>query len=96
MLSAAAKALVSIKPARLPLLAFKQAEDEAGFVFRVCDFSGRDGALKLTLPKPAVEAFQCDLVETDAQKEQGHGKTLKVPVKAFSPATLKVQFAPAR
>ena len=95
VLPAAAKSLVQIQTASLPLLAFKQAEDDTGFVFRVCDFSGLDGKLKLTLPKPAVEAFQCDLVEANARNEQDHGQTLTVPVKAFSPATLKVRFEPA-
>ena len=95
VLSAAAKALVSIQPERLPLLAFKQAEDESGFVFRVCDFSGADGALKLTLPKSVVEAFQCDLVEANARKQPGTGKTVTVPVKAFSPVTVKARFIPA-
>ena len=92
VLSAAANSLVSIQPARLPLMAFKQAEDESGFVFRVCDFSGADGALKLTLPKPAVEAFQCDLVEANARKQPGTGKTVTVPMKAFSPVTVKARF----
>ena len=94
VLSAAAKALVSIQPGRLPLMAFKQAEDNNGFVFRVCDFSGVDGTLKLTLPKTAVEALSCDLVEANARKQQGRGKTVTVPVKAFSPVTLRARFAP--
>jgi hypothetical protein len=95
VLSAPAKALVSIHPAWLPLMAFKQAEDGRGFVMRVCDFSGGEGAMTLTLPKPAVEAFQCDLVEANGLREQSRGKKLTVPVKPFSPATLKVRFEQA-
>jgi alpha-mannosidase len=94
LLSADAETLVSIQPSSLPLMAFKQAEDDTGFIFRVCDFSGVDGALKLTLPKTAVEALSCDLVEANARKQQGRGKTVTVPVKAFSPVTINARFAP--
>ena len=94
-LSAAAKALVSLEPASLPLMAFKQAEAEDGFIFRACDFSGAAGTLKLTLPRPAMETLSCDLVEANARTQtQGRGATITLPVKAFSPVTLKVRFAP--
>jgi hypothetical protein len=73
-------------------MAFKQAEDERGFVFRVCDFSGVGGNLKLTLPKPARETFTCDLVETHPVKQDSHGKSVTVPLKPFAPSSLKVQF----
>jgi len=92
LLSVAAKGLVSLQPAGLPLLAFKQAEDQSGFIFRVCDFSGSDGTFKLALPKPAIEAFSCDLVEANARRQPGHGKTVSAPLKPFGPATLKVTF----
>ena len=92
VLSAPAGSLVGVEPAGLPLMAFKQAEDEQGFVFRVCDFSGATGNFKLTLPKPARETFTCDLVETHAVKQDSHGKTVTVPLKPFAPSTVKVQF----
>jgi len=92
VLSAPAGSLVGVEPAGLPLMAFKQAEDEQGFVFRVCDFSGVGGKLKLTLPRPARETFTCDLVEAHAVKQDSHGKTITAPLKPFAPATLKVQF----
>ena len=66
VLSAPATSLIAVEPTALPLMAFKQAEDGNGFVFRVCDFSGAGGNLKLTLPKPARETFTCDLVEANA------------------------------
>ena len=53
VLSAATASLVGVEPAGLPLMAFRQAEDGNGYVFRVCDFAGTNGNLKLTLPKPA-------------------------------------------
>ena len=92
VLSAPANSLVGVEPAGLPLMALKQAEDGNGFVFRVCDFSGAGGNLKLTLPKPARETFTCDLVEAHAVKQASHGKTITVPVKPFAPVTVKVQF----
>jgi alpha-mannosidase len=73
-------------------MAFKQAEDEKGFVFRVCDLAGAGGSLKLTLPKAARETFTCDLVEMHAVKQDSHGKTVTAPLKPFAPATVKVQF----
>jgi alpha-mannosidase len=75
-------------------MAFKKAEDENGFIFRLCDFSGQGGTATLVLPKPVTELFRCDLVEANAQKLNADGKTISVPVKAFSPATLKLRFAP--
>jgi hypothetical protein len=92
VLSAPAGSLVGVEPAGLPLMAFKQAEDERGFVFRVCDFSGVGGNLKLTLPRPARETFTCDLVETHPVKQDSHGKTITGPLKPFAPSSLKVQF----
>ncbi|MGD0259334.1 MAG: polysaccharide lyase family protein [Verrucomicrobiota bacterium] len=91
-LSAPAGSLLGVEPAGLPLLAIKQAEDEKGFVFRVCDFAGAGGKLKLTLPRPARETFTCDLVETHAVKQDSHGKTVTVPLRPFAPATVKVEF----
>jgi hypothetical protein len=73
-------------------MAFKQAEDDKGFVFRVCDFSGVGGNFKLTLPKPARETFICDLVEAHPVKQDSHGKTITAPLKPFAPVTVKVQF----
>jgi hypothetical protein len=92
LLSAPAGSLIGVEPAGLPLMAFKQAEDEKGFVFRVCDFSGAGGNLKLTLPKPVRETFTCDLVETHAVKQESKGKTVTAPLKPLAPSTVKVQF----
>jgi alpha-mannosidase len=92
VLSAPAASLVGLEPIGLPLLAFKQAEDGNGFVFRVCDFAGAGGNLKLTLPKPARETFTCDLVEAHAVKQASHGKTVTAPVKPSAPVTVKLQF----
>ena len=88
-----ARSLVGVEPARLPLLAFKQAEDRSGFVFRFCDFAGQGGQAKLSLPKPVAEALQCNLVETRAQTNEIHVEPVTALVKKFSPVTLKVRFA---
>jgi alpha-mannosidase len=92
VLSAPAGSLVSVEPSGVPLMAFKQAEDDKGYIFRVCDFAGIGGNLKLTLPQPARDTFTCDLVETHAVKLDSHGKTITAPLKPFAPATVKVLF----
>ncbi len=92
--SAAAKSFIVVQPASLPLMALKQAEGTNGFVFRFCDFTGTAGKLRLTLPRPAAEVFTCNLVEANAEKTQARGETVTAPVRPFSPATLKVRFAP--
>jgi hypothetical protein len=89
-----ARSLLTVEPASLPLMAFKQAEDQQGFVFRLCDFAGQGGTAKLTLPKPAAEVVSCNLVEAGAQKDQARTKSVAVPVKPSGPVTLKVRFAP--
>jgi hypothetical protein len=92
VLPAPAESLVAAEPAGLPLMAFKQAEDGNGFVFRVCDLAGVGGSLKLTLPRAARETFTCDLVEGHAVKQSSRGKTITAPLKPFAPATVKVEF----
>jgi alpha-mannosidase len=94
LLPAPAASLITVEPATLPLMAFKQAEDQQGFVCRLCNFSGRDCTAKLTLPKPAAEVVSCNLVEEDPHKNQSRGQTVKAVVKPFGPASLKVVFAP--
>ena len=92
VLSAPAGALLNLEPVGVPLLAFKQAEDEAGFILRACDFSGVGGNLRLTLPKPAGETFACDLVEANAARQEARGKTVTTPLRRFAPTTIKVRF----
>jgi hypothetical protein len=92
VLSGAANSLVAVEPASLPLMALKQAEDGSAFIFRVCDFSGAGGDLKLTLPRSAREAWTCDLVEAHAAGQSTHGKRINAPVKRFAPATVKARF----
>jgi alpha-mannosidase len=86
--------LLRLQPPSLPLLAFKQAEDNSGFVLRTCDFSGEARKLKLSLPRAATEVLECDLVEANPQKQPGARKTITASVKPFAPLTLKLRFAP--
>ena len=92
VLAAAADGLVRVQPEGLPLMAFKQAEDQAGFVLRTYDLSGRGGSMKVGLPRPAIEFMSCDLVESNARPLPGHGKSIQVPLKPYGPVTLKVLF----
>jgi hypothetical protein len=92
VLSASSASLLGLQPAGLPLLAFKQAEDEKGFIIRVCDFAGTGGQLRFTLPKAATETLNCDLVEANTIRQQSRGKTIVAPLKAFAPTTIKVLF----
>ncbi len=94
VLSASAQSLLTVQPASLPLLAFKQAEDQQGFVVRLCDFAGQGGTARLKLPRTAAEVLTCNLVEANTEKTRTRGENISAPVKAFSPVTLKVRFAP--
>jgi alpha-mannosidase len=76
----------------LLLMAFKQAEDQSGFIFRTYDFSGVGGCFKLGLPKPAIEVISCDLVESNGRPQSGRGMNVAAPLKPFGPVTLKVLF----
>jgi hypothetical protein len=92
LFSTAARSLLGIEPTGLPLTTIKEAEDNDGFVFRCCDFSGDAGIAKLKPPVPAHEIFSCNLVETDARKLKEHGKTITIPIKPFEPVTIKAHF----
>ncbi len=93
LIPSAAKSLVAVKPAGLPLLTIKKAEDGDGFIFRCVDFSGADGAAELTLPEPAQRVFECNLVETGLHDLAEHGKHISFPLKPFAPVTLDMRFA---
>lgn len=92
ILSFAAKSLVAIEPAGLPLLTIKQAEDENGFVFRCCDYAGLGGTAKLRLPTAVDKMFACNLVETDARDLNEHGKTVRASIKPYGLLTLEGLF----
>jgi alpha-mannosidase len=94
VISAAAKSLVSVEPAGLPLTTIKEAEDKNGFVFRCCDYAGLGGTAKLLLTVPARQVFGCNLVETGAHDLNERGQSVTLPIEPFAPETIKVQFAP--
>jgi alpha-mannosidase len=93
-LSAPTGSLVSVSPSGLPLTACKLAEDQSGYIFRFCDFSGSGGTATLTLPKAVTDLSSCNLVEGEATELPGRGQTVTVPLQPFSPATIKASFAP--
>lgn len=88
--NAAARSLVGLEPAGLPLTTIKQAEDGNGFIFRYCDYAGEGGTAKLTLPAPARQVLDCNLVEMRGRDLNEQGSTITAPVKPFGPVTLKV------
>lgn len=90
--SSPARSLVGIEPQGLPLTTIKQAEDRAGFIFRLCDYAGQGGAATLTLPAAVRELFTCNLVETMDGRLKERGKTITVPVRPCAPVTLKARF----
>ncbi len=81
-----------VEPAGLPLTTIKGAEDGNGFIFRWCDFAGDGGTLKLTLPRAASAATQCNLVETDEGKVRKYGRRVSVPLTPYAPASVRVTF----
>ena len=85
LLPAAAKELLTVEPAGLPLLAFKPAEDGAGYILRLWDLAGNGGQAILTLPKPADRVFSCDVVEVNASEQKSRGTVITAPVRALVP-----------
>ena len=94
LFSSAAKSLIKVEPAGLPLTAVKEAEDKNGFVFRLCDFAGLGGTARLILPKPVDALSSCDLVEANAHQLKERGKSITAPIHPFGPLTLEAHFAP--
>ena len=93
LFTSAAKSLIQVAPIGFPLTAFKETEEKNGFILRLCDLSGQGGTATLTLPKPVRELFLCDLVESNVRQMKARGDTIAVPVKTFSPVTIKARFA---
>ena len=92
-LTLAADSFLRVEPATIPLLAFKQAEDENGFICRLTDFGGTTPNVKLTFPAEIKNASACNLVEIGDKEEAANGRTINATLKPFAPTTLKLQFA---
>ncbi|HUA65658.1 MAG TPA: polysaccharide lyase family protein [Alphaproteobacteria bacterium] len=90
--SSPAASFAQVEPAGLPLTTIKGAEDGNGFIFRYCDYAGEGGTLRLTLPRAASEATQCNLVETDEGKARKYGRRVSVPLTPYAPASVRVTF----
>jgi alpha-mannosidase len=90
--SSPAASFAQVEPAGLPLTTIKGAEDGNGFIFRCCDYAGQGGTLKLTLPRSALQATTCNLVETDEGKARKSGRWVSLPLTPYAPASVRVTF----
>jgi alpha-mannosidase len=58
----------------------KKAEDENGFVVRLYEGEGRDTVANLSSFKPINEIFKTNIIENDAKKIVGKGKTVQLEI----------------
>jgi len=74
------------------LLTLKQAEDGEGLIVRLIEIEGKNTDVKVTLPFfTIVRAYRTNLVEENERILSAKKHEIKVPVKAFDIATIRVQ-----
>lgn len=80
-----------IEPENAILLALKRAEDGRGFIVRVMETEGRDTEVTISLPFVAIDtAWETNLVEEDLRLIPMDAHSVRVPVKAWGTATVRL------
>lgn len=90
-------AFFEIDPAQVQVSAFKAAEDGDGYILRLREIAGRDGATRLVSPLFTLQSVH----ETDAVEENRRelavesGRAVALPIGAHRYATFRLRLAPA-
>jgi alpha-mannosidase len=90
----ARKSLLTCAGEYVTLEALKQAETSGHVILRLVERYGRRGTVKLTLPWPLAEAFECNLLEEEDARVPFDGAELVLEIKPYEIRTLKLK--PAR
>jgi alpha-mannosidase len=93
-LPAAAGSFLNLEASSAQVTVFKQAEDGRGYVLRLRETTGRDGAARLRSPLFRIaSAFLTDGVEEDKTPLILHADVLEIPLKANRFSTVRLLFA---
>jgi alpha-mannosidase len=90
----ASHSLVQIDPGNVILTAVKKAEDSAALVFRIFEFEGKAGEVRLHFPEAATQVAQVNLIEKqDAPLSlQDGGKETTLTVHPYEIVTVRAWF----
>jgi alpha-mannosidase len=89
------RALVSVEPRNVMVSAVKRAEDGGGgLVVRLYEWAGRDGSVRLRLPRPAVSAAETNLMEKGGRELKLDRGDVVCPIARYEIKTIIVRFAP--
>jgi alpha-mannosidase len=87
---------VSPESQNIVLTAVKKAEDSDALVLRFYEWAGRDGEVRIQIPKGALKARLANLLEQPegAELPMENGDTVTVPTHPYEIVTIKVEYAP--
>ena len=90
------QSFMSVENPNVVLTAVKKAEDSNALIFRMYEWAGQGGEVKLHLPAGATGATMTNLMEkTEGSALTVSGNTLTAPITPFQILTLQVDYAPA-
>jgi len=76
------------------ITALKQSEDDDSMVVRFYEWTGKEGNVILRLPRPAIAAYDTDLMERSQQplSLQDGGNRVSIATKPYEIRTVRIQF----
>ena len=87
---------MSVENPNVVLTAVKKAEDSDALIFRMYEWAGQAGEVRLHLPAGASGATMTNLMEkTEGSALTLSGNTLTAPITPFQILTLQVNYSPA-
>jgi alpha-mannosidase len=90
---AATHSFASLGAENVVLTAVKKAEDRDALVFRMFEWAGKDGVVKLNVPAGASAAVESDLMENpQAASLKMAGSSVEVPVHPYEIVTVQVTY----
>jgi alpha-mannosidase len=87
-------AFVTVEPENVVLTALKKAEDTNALVFRVYEWAGKTGVVKIHVPKGAQAATVTNLMEKpEGAPLELAGDTVTVPIHPYEILTVQVNYS---
>ena len=88
------KSWISVENPNVTLTAVKKAEDSNALVFRLVEWAGKPGEVRLHVPAGATDAFETNLMEKRGDSLPLSGDLVTVPIGAFEILTVEANYAP--